>query len=64
MSGPVPGSPGSYLIVTKTAEGKRSDLEKEIDAVPEKGTEAPDDKGGKEVGQKKSEKGTNEEEAK
>lgn len=43
LSGPIPGAINSYVLLTKTAEGKRSDLEKGTEVAVEKGTDAPDE---------------------
>jgi large subunit ribosomal protein L3 len=45
LSGPIPGSPKSFVVITKTAEGKRSDLEKGVEVAPEKGADAPKEEG-------------------
>ncbi|MBN1168716.1 50S ribosomal protein L3 [Candidatus Woesebacteria bacterium] len=43
ISGSIPGSVNSFIVIAKTAEGKRSDLEKEVEVAPEKGTDAPNE---------------------
>ena len=45
ISGAIPGSPNSFVIITKTAEGKRSDLEKETVKLAEKGADVPAEEG-------------------
>ena len=52
LSGPIPGSPNSFVIITKTAEGKRSDLEKSTEVAVEKGADVPKEDESKESREK------------
>jgi hypothetical protein len=56
ISGPIPGSLDSFVVITKTAKGKKSDLEKEKEIAPEKGADAPEEDGDNKQDDSKKEK--------